>query len=116
MNKVQLAYIEAKAIEDTLKAEFARRTAHLWQGEVTEADIEAIAAEEANVSEELGIWEAHDAVLFAEKRLVAWVHERVKADPLYAQHGVAIKSVFAKYRRIPSIRPKVIDICLRLEA
>lgn len=113
MNKIQLAYIEAKAIEDTLNAEFDRRTAHLWQGEVTNADfVEAVVAEEAR----LGISEAHNAVLDAEKRLVAWAHERVKVDPRYAQSEAAIKGVFAKYRRFPSIRPKVIDICLRLEA
>lgn len=116
MNKVQLAYIEAKAIEDTLRAEFARRPAHLWQGEITEADFEAIATEEASVDKELGIWEAHDAVLDAEKRLIAWAHERVSASSLYAENKADLDRVFANYRKFPSIRPKVIDICLRLEA
>lgn len=116
MNEIQLAYIKAKAIEDTLGAEFDRRTAHLWDGEVDMLDIEAIAAEEASIGDELGIWEAHDAVLDAERQLMAWARERVKVDPRYAQNKAAIESVFARYRMIPSIRPKVIDICLRLEA
>jgi len=115
MNKIQLAYVSAKAIEEGLQIEFARRTAHLWEGEVIELDIEAVATEEAKISEELGIWEARDAVLDAEKRLVTWAHERVKLDPGYPQSKCAITALFARYRGMPSIRPKVIDLCLRLK-
>lgn len=115
MNEVQLTYIKAKAVQDVLRAEFDRRTAHLWEGEITELDIEAVATEEAEISEELGIWQAHDAVLDAEKALVAWAHERVKALPRYAQSKAAITALFARYRGMPSIRPRIIDLCLRLE-
>jgi len=116
MHEIQVTYIEAKAFEEALRAEFARRTAHLWEGEIDMIDIEAIATEEAKISEELGIWPAHDAVLDAEKALVAWAHERVKADPRYVEREAAINLLFARYRGMPIIRSRVVDLCLRLEA
>lgn len=103
MNDIQLTYIKAKAIEDALRPELARRIAHLWEGDIAELDIETVAAEEAKISEELGIWQAHDAVLDAEKRLVAWAHERVKLDPRYTQREAAITALFARYIGMPSI-------------
>ncbi|GAF79711.1 unnamed protein product [marine sediment metagenome] len=116
MHEIQITYIEAKAFEVGLRAEFDRRTAHLWEGEIDMLDIEAIATEEAEISEELGIWLAHDDVLDAEKALVAWAHERVKVEPRYAQSQAAISRLFARYRGMPSIRSRVVDLCLRLEA
>jgi len=112
---VKKAYLKAMLMEKVLSAEHLRRTAHLWEGEVTEADLERIAAEETKVDEELGTWEAHDAVLEAERQLIEWAWSKLKAHPQYLQWQDKLEYVRQNYCCFPKIRQGMIDICLRLE-
>ena len=58
----------------------------------------------------------NEAMVEAERDLIAWVREQVSTLPQYAAHQADMEKVFSTYWQFPAIREKLIRTCLQLRA
>jgi hypothetical protein len=108
----QLAYIEAKALYETLLTTKRIR----MQGIPLETDeqIDAYVDEEMRVEREIGLDKAIEAEILARKVLLGWCHRQVEALPQYRPVAAQIVGLFERVKFHPSIEEKLIDVSLRL--
>ena len=118
MNQTQTNYIKLKTLHKALMEEYHARTEPYWDGvdvdNMADEDIDRIVDPEVQIEADLGLHLVRAQLLDAERELAAWCHERVKAVPEYADKETDIVHLLENYRKHPSIRPKVIDLCLHL--
>ncbi len=104
----QVAYGLAKAIRDIMLKDVQGKAAQIPHDDPEWAEKVDAIYDKAGYYEHLDTYHAAEAVLFD------WAHERMRALPQYAAHRADLERLFAT--RLPHIREKLIDTCMRLQA
>lgn len=117
LSPAQVAYQQAKTAYDAARAEYLRRCAELppLSRDCTDAELEAEHKATCAIDAELGYGEFMTLLSEAETNLINWARETVQALPQYAAHAAALAPLWEKWRRLPKIREKLINLSFRLD-
>ena len=119
MNPQQLRYCTAKALADLAREAADKRIAREVPPptqSMTDAELQAHAIAATRIDAECHVWVTCEAMVEAERDLIAWVREQVSVLPQYAAHQADMEKVFSTYWQFPAIREKLIRTCLQLRA
>ena len=115
MNKVQMAYAQAKARYDTLSTEALVATGpEPEDDEAVSAYVDRLIENE----ERLGVPAALRAKEHAEDAMIVWARDKVQNSPKtrrqWAANAEGLEHMFSVYKLHPNIHRKLVDISFRL--
>lgn len=119
MSPQQLHYCTIKALADLAREAADKRIARelpAVRRDMPEAELHTHALAVTRIEADCHVWATHDAMLEAERELIAWVREQVSRLPQYGAHRADMELVFAKYQGHPKIREQLVRTCLQLRA
>lgn len=117
MSPEQLRYATTKAVaelaQDAADRRIVQEVPPVSRG-MTDEELRTHAEAVTRIEAECHVWATRDAMLEAERALVAWVRAQVAALPQYRAHRGDMELVFANYQKYPKIREGLVRTCMQL--